>query len=140
MRILGKSVLMIALAWFILSLYVIFWPSTFAIVVERSNIALSQNGYNGVTKPGISNFKGSSTSFNLVSYRYSVNEASYEGKGGISSANSKNITIYYCPIYPAFSLTNNVIPLPWLLMLCILGLGFLEMNKWLSKMLNQKQP
>jgi hypothetical protein len=140
MRILGKSFLTVATAWLILSLYAIFWPSTFATVTDKSNIGLIQNGYNGVSKPGISNFKGATSSFNLVSYRYAVNGSMYEGTGSINLGADNRIKIYYCPIYPAFSLTNNTIPLPWLLLLCIIGIGFLEINKWLNNLLKQKQP
>jgi hypothetical protein len=140
MTILGKIIFVGASAWLILSLYAIFWPTTFATVTEKSNIGLMQNGYNGVSKLGISNFKGTNSSFNLVTYRYAVNGSMHEGTGSINIGVGNSIKIYYCPIYPAFSLTKNSLPLPWFLLLSVIGLGFLEINKWLNNLLKQKQP
>jgi hypothetical protein len=139
MKILGKSILILALFWFALSLYAIFWPSTVAYVIEKSNISLSQNGYSNVSKSGVSTFKGGSTTFNIVSYRYTVSEVIYEGKGNIKPYGS-SIEVYYCPIYPAFSLTKNSIPVLWLILFCIIGFSFLEIGKWLLGLQKQKNP
>ena len=140
MRILGNLFLAVASTWLILSLYAIFWPSTSATVIDKSNIGLIQNGYNGVSKPGISNFKGTNSSFNLITYRYAVNGSMYEGTGSVNVGAGSSIKIFYCPIYPAFSLTKNSLPLPWLLLLGIIGLGFLEIDKWLNNLLKKNQP
>ncbi|QEY14711.1 hypothetical protein D0C16_01205 [Cellvibrio sp. KY-GH-1] len=140
MRFLGKLILTVASTWLVLSLYAIFWPSAPAVIVEKSNFSLSQNGYNGVSKFGVSNFKGSNTVFNFASYHYTVKEKTYKGYGNIGLNSDNTVTVYYCPIYPAFSLTNNTIPLPWLFLLYILGFGFLEINKWLRGFQKQRQP
>jgi hypothetical protein len=131
MQILGRSILLTALAWFLLSLYAVFWPSTSATVFETGNISLSQNGYNGVQKYGTQNFSGTTVNFKIASYRYVVSEVIYEGKGKINLQSGDTLKIYYCPVYPSFSLTQNTIPLPWILLLCILGFGVLEIRKWL---------
>ncbi len=138
MRLLGKLILIVTSLWLLFSLYAIFWEPVTAVVLDRSNISLTQNGYNGVSKPGVSNFNGSSTAISFASYRYILNEKTYTGNGNVSLNSGRSIKVYVCPAYPEFSITNNTIPLPWLFLLYILGFSFIEMNNWFRSL--QKHP
>lgn len=138
MRLLGKLILGFTFIWLLISVYAVFWPSVTANIIDKDYFSLRQNGYSGVSKPGTANFKGSSTSISVISYSYAVNGVFFSGTGRIDVGNKTSLKVYYCPLYPGFSLTENSVPLSWLLLLGVFGFCMLEMNKWLQGLLKKR--
>ena len=137
MKLLANSILVFSAGWLCLSLYGLFWPSTSARVIDNSTFSLTQNGYGSASRSGISNFAGATTNISLIRYRYSVADKIYYSTGIARSTGSHYIKIYYCPLFPAISLTNNSIPLPWLILLCILTFCIIEIRKWLANLIKK---
>ena len=131
----GRSLVAISGVLLLTGFLTLFYTPADRSIVRKNEVTLYQNGYTEtVGRLGYGKNDGGKTSFVFFGYEYHVEGKVYKG-GWVKIGSGKSLdqlnTVYYNPYIPFLSALERGVPLFWVVLLGIVGLGVLEVRKWL---------
>lgn len=142
MKIIGKILIVVAALIFVGGVVTLFWDEAPGQITNKRIIARTYSGNGGMNARGVT-YQGGTTEVRLIEYRYSVDghqytSASIQFSGGTRMAENGKVhfyptptKIYHSSIFPSLSVLRRGIPVFSIFMLVILGLGLIEMQRWI---------